>query len=240
MNYFAITFAVNAQSLSRFGLGLAFVQHQIDRALAQSHLSVSPNATKVVPLFNPHSPDDANLLRDAYLPRHTRLPASSRTQSTVSFCETPNPTPAPTRDYPMSPSDNPWRPQPEFFSGTHALGFAQSTRVGPHSRPAARLINGSARQAGNARRLCCPSARMWKLWRAGAMTGSIAWDHSWAYIWDKEAKHDRFFGSLAMRAFRRGHLLYHPAQWYEAGYLRNRALDLVELRARNVGHNYRG
>ena len=43
-----------------------------------------------------------------------------------------------------------------------------------------------------------------------------------------------------MRAFRRGYLLYHPAQWYEAGYLRNRALDLVELRARNVGHNYRG
>jgi hypothetical protein len=72
------------------------------------------------------------------------------------------------------------------------------------------------------------------------MTGSIAGEHSWAYIWDKEAKHDRFFGSLAMRAFRRGHLLYHPAQWYEAGYLRNRALDLVELRARNVGHNYRG
>ena len=72
------------------------------------------------------------------------------------------------------------------------------------------------------------------------MTGSIAGEHSWAYIWDKEAKHDRFFGSLAMRAFRRGHLLYHPAQWYEAGYLRNRALGLVELRARNVGHNYRG
>jgi hypothetical protein len=59
MNYFAITFAVNAHSLCRFGLGLAFVQHQIDRALAQSHLSVSPNATKVFPLFNPHSPDDA-------------------------------------------------------------------------------------------------------------------------------------------------------------------------------------
>jgi hypothetical protein len=72
------------------------------------------------------------------------------------------------------------------------------------------------------------------------MTGSIAGEHSWAYIWDKEAKHDRFFGSLAMRAFRRGYLLYHPAQWYEAGYLRNRALDLVELRGRNVGRNYRG
>ena len=43
-----------------------------------------------------------------------------------------------------------------------------------------------------------------------------------------------------MRAFRRGHLLYHSAQWYEAGYLRNRALDLVELRTCNVGHNYRG
>jgi hypothetical protein len=72
------------------------------------------------------------------------------------------------------------------------------------------------------------------------MTGSIAGEHSWVYIWDKETKHDHFSGSLAMRAFRRGHLLYHPAQWYEAGYLRNRALDLVELRARNVGHNYRG
>jgi hypothetical protein len=59
MKYFAITFAVNAHSLIRFGLGLAFVQHQIDRALAQSHLSLSPNATKVVPLFTPHSPDDA-------------------------------------------------------------------------------------------------------------------------------------------------------------------------------------
>ena len=40
MNHFAITFAVNARSLCRFGLGLAFVQHQIDRALAQSHFSV--------------------------------------------------------------------------------------------------------------------------------------------------------------------------------------------------------
>jgi hypothetical protein len=59
MNYFAITFAVNAHSLCRFGLGLAFVQHQIDRALAQSHFSVSPNAAKVFPLFNPHSPDNA-------------------------------------------------------------------------------------------------------------------------------------------------------------------------------------
>jgi hypothetical protein len=39
------------------------------------------------------------------------------------------------------------------------------------------------------------------------MIGSIAVEHFWAYIWDKEAKHDRFFGSLAMRAFRRGHLL---------------------------------
>ena len=72
------------------------------------------------------------------------------------------------------------------------------------------------------------------------MTGSIARDPSWVYIWDKERKHDRFSGSLAMRAFRRGHLLYHPAQWHEARYLRNRALDLVELRARNVGHNCRG
>ena len=72
------------------------------------------------------------------------------------------------------------------------------------------------------------------------MTGSIAGEHSWVYIWHKEAKHDHFSGSLAMRAFRRGHLLYHPAQWYEAGYLRNRTLDLVELRARNVSHNYRG
>src|ERR1700730_10081859 len=72
------------------------------------------------------------------------------------------------------------------------------------------------------------------------MTGSIAGDTSWVYIWDKEAKHDRFSGTLAVRAFRRGHLLYHPAQWYAAGYLRNRALDLVELRARIVGHNCRG
>ena len=72
------------------------------------------------------------------------------------------------------------------------------------------------------------------------MTGSIAGEHSWVYIWHKEAKHDHFSGSLAMRAFRRGHLLYHPAPWYEAGHLRNRALDLVELRARNVSHNYRG
>ena len=45
MNYFAITFAVNAHSLCRFGLGLAFVQHQIDRALAQSHLSVVTKPT---------------------------------------------------------------------------------------------------------------------------------------------------------------------------------------------------
>jgi hypothetical protein len=72
------------------------------------------------------------------------------------------------------------------------------------------------------------------------MIGSIAGERSWAYIWDKEAKHDCFFGSLAMRAFRRGHLLYHPAQGYEAGYLRNHALDLVELHSRNVGYNYRG
>jgi hypothetical protein len=57
MNYFAITFAVNAHNLCRFGLGLAFVQHKIDRALA--HLSVSPNAAKVFSLFNPRSPDDA-------------------------------------------------------------------------------------------------------------------------------------------------------------------------------------
>jgi hypothetical protein len=35
MKHFAITFAVNARSLCRFGSGLAFVQHQIDRALAQ-------------------------------------------------------------------------------------------------------------------------------------------------------------------------------------------------------------
>jgi hypothetical protein len=72
------------------------------------------------------------------------------------------------------------------------------------------------------------------------MTGSIAGEHSWAYIWDKETKHDHFSGSLAMRAFRRGHLLYHPSPWYEARYLRTRALDHVELHARNVGHNYRG
>ena len=72
------------------------------------------------------------------------------------------------------------------------------------------------------------------------MTGSIAGEHSWVYIWDKETKHDHFSGSLAMRAFRRGHLLYHPSPWYEARYLRTRALDHVELHARNVGHNYRG
>ena len=59
-------------------------------------------------------------------------------------------------------------------------------------------------------------------------------------IFGQGDKHDRFSGSLAMRAFRRGHLLYHPTHWYEAGYLRIRALDFVELRARNVGHNYRG
>jgi hypothetical protein len=35
MNYFAITFAVNARSLCHFGLGLAFVQHQKDRARAE-------------------------------------------------------------------------------------------------------------------------------------------------------------------------------------------------------------
>jgi hypothetical protein len=109
-----------------------------------------------------------------------------------------------------------------------------------HSRPAARAINGSAGRADNTRSLCCPSARMWKLWREGAMTGSIAGEHARVYIWDKEAKHDRPSGSLAMRAFRRGHLLYHPAPWHEAGYLRNRALDLVELHARSIGHNYRG
>jgi hypothetical protein len=76
--------------------------------------------------------------------------------------------------------------------------------------------------------------------RAGAMTGSIAGEHSWVYIWGKETKHDHFFGSLAKRAFRLGHLLYHPSPWYEAGYLRNRALDFVELHTRNVGHNHRG
>jgi hypothetical protein len=32
---------------------------QIDRALAQSHVCVSPNAAKIFSLFNPHSPDDA-------------------------------------------------------------------------------------------------------------------------------------------------------------------------------------
>ena len=72
------------------------------------------------------------------------------------------------------------------------------------------------------------------------MTGSIATEHAKVYIWGKETKHDHFSGSLVMRAFRRGHLLYHPSPWYEAGYLRSRALDLVELHARNVGHNYRG
>jgi hypothetical protein len=50
MNNFAITFALNAHSLCRFGSGLAFVRYQIDRALAQSHLCVSPNAAKVFPI----------------------------------------------------------------------------------------------------------------------------------------------------------------------------------------------
>jgi len=76
--------------------------------------------------------------------------------------------------------------------------------------------------------------------RAGAMTGGIAGEHSWVYISDKVTQHDRSSGSLAKHAFRLGHLLYHPAQGYVAGYLRNRALDLVELHARNVGHNSRG
>jgi hypothetical protein len=112
MNHFAIKFAVNARSLCRFGLGLAFVQHQIDRALAQSHVCVSPNAAKIFSLFNPHSPG-ANFLRDAHLPRHTRFPAS-----TVSFCETSNPTQAPTRDYPMSPYDNALATTAGVFAGT--------------------------------------------------------------------------------------------------------------------------
>src|ERR1700736_1586174 len=119
MNHFAITFAVNAHSLCRFGLGLAFVQHQIDRALAQSHLSVSPNATKVFPLFNPHSPDDA-LICCAMLICHA-TPAFPRHQgykAAVSFCETSNPIPAPTRDYPMSPYDNALATTAGVFAGT--------------------------------------------------------------------------------------------------------------------------
>src|ERR1700732_2681767 len=68
---------------------------------------------------------------------------------------------------------------------------------------------------------------MSKLWRARAMTGSIAGEHSWVYIWDKETKHDHFSGSLAMRAVRRGHLLYHPSPWYEARYLHGIALWIM-------------
>jgi hypothetical protein len=49
MNYFVMTFAVKADCLCRFGFGLAFVQHHKDRALAQSHFSVLPNAAKVSP-----------------------------------------------------------------------------------------------------------------------------------------------------------------------------------------------
>ena len=41
--------SVKAHCLCRFGLGLAFVQHRKDRALAQSHFSISLNAAKVSP-----------------------------------------------------------------------------------------------------------------------------------------------------------------------------------------------
>jgi hypothetical protein len=73
-----------------------------------------------------------------------------------------------------------------------------------------------------------------------AMTGGIAGDCFWVYVWSKETKHDRSCGALSLRSFLRGHLLYPPNQWYEAGILRNLALDFVGLRARNVGHNSRG
>jgi hypothetical protein len=57
----------------------------------------------------------------------------------------------------------------------------------------------------------------------------------------REPKDDGvFLGSLALRSLRRGHLLYHPAQWHEPGYLRNRALDLVERRVGSVGHYSHG
>src|SRR5664279_939843 len=57
----------------------------------------------------------------------------------------------------------------------------------------------------------------------------------------RESKDDGvFLGSLALRSLRRGHLLYHPAQWHEPGYLRNRALDLVERRVGSVGHYSHG
>jgi hypothetical protein len=70
--------------------------------------------------------------------------------------------------------------------------------------------------------------------------GSIAGDYSWAYVQSKEIKHDRSSRALSWRSFRRGHLLYCPGQRYEAGFLRNRALDLVGLCVCNVGHNSRG
>jgi hypothetical protein len=116
MNYFAITFAVNARSLCHFGLGPAFVQHQIDRALAQSHVCVSPNAAKVFPLFNSHSPDDALICCAMRICHATpAFPRHQRYQSTSLSAKRPiqhQRLPAITRCPHMT---TPWRPQPEFF-----------------------------------------------------------------------------------------------------------------------------
>jgi hypothetical protein len=116
MNYFAITFAVNAHSLCRFGLGLVVVQHQIDRALAQSHFSVSPNTAKVFPLFIPHSLDDSLIccaMRICHatpaFPRHQGYKAPSLSAKRPIQHQR---LPAITRCPHMT---TPWRPQPEFF-----------------------------------------------------------------------------------------------------------------------------
>jgi hypothetical protein len=131
MNHFAIKFAVNARSLCRFGLGLAFVQHQIDRALAQSHVCVSPNAAKIFSLFNPHSPDDALIscaMRICHatpaFPRHQGYKAPSRSAKRPIQHKR---LPAITRCPHMT---TPWRPQLEFSREPHGLGVVRSTRVG--------------------------------------------------------------------------------------------------------------
>jgi hypothetical protein len=73
--------------------------------------------------------------------------------------------------------------------------------------------------------------------------GDFFWDYicDLCGVWEKGVKDDGvFFGSLALRSLRRGHLLFHPAQWHEPGYLRNLALDLVERRVGSVGGNSHG